>query len=568
MVKLRVNNEEIEIDENSTILDAAKQLGYKIPTLCYKKNLSVYGGCRICVVEDKKTGNLVISCATKVENGMEILTNSEKVRETRKGIFELILANHPFDCNLNCLTCSKNENCELQTLAKEIGITKLSYIPVEKDWEIDDTSLSIFRENSKCISCTRCIRTCKEIQHVGVLTLTERGPFTQVSTFMNKGMGNINCTNCGQCILSCPTGAIREVYHINEVLSVLNDNKKHVVVQTAPSVRIGLAEEFGYPPGTNVEGKMVTALRKMGFDKVFDTNFTADLTILEEGSEFIERFTKNENLPLITSCSPGWVKFAEDNMHDIIDNLSSCKSPQQMFGALAKSYYAKKSKIPKENIVSVSIMPCTAKKYEMNREEMKGDVDYVLTIREFANIIKAMGIDFRNLPDSQYDEPFGISTGAGVIFGASGGVMEAALRTAYELITGKELENIEFNDVRGLNGIKEAEIKIADKTVRVAVANGLENAYKLLQNKDKYHFIEIMACPGGCIGGGGEPFSCDDDIVEKRMKGIYAVDKTRKYRKSHENPAIKELYNEFLEKPLSEVSHKYLHTHYKKREYN
>lgn len=569
MVNGSINGEDIEIEEGITILEAAKRLGYKIPTLCYKKELSVYGGCRLCIVEIKGRNTLPISCATDFENGMEVYTHSEIVKKTRKNIFNLIIANHPFDCKLNCLTCIKSRSCELKNLAEEIGINELKYEFIDKKWKKDTSSLSIEIENSKCVACGRCIRTCKEIQHVGVLTMAGRGPETRVTTFLEKGLGNVECTNCGQCIIACPTGAIHEVIHINKVINALNDKSKYVIVQTAPAVRVALGEEFGIEAGVNVEKKLVTALRKIGFDKVFDTNFTADLTIVEEASEFIDRLTNGGELPMITSCSPGWIKFAEHIFPELLDNISTCKSPQQMFGALSKSIYPEISGIPAENIVSVSIMPCTAKKFEMERDEMINDgihdVDFVLTTRELAKLIKEYGTDLNMVDDGEYDEPFGISTGAAAIFGATGGVMEAALRTAYELITNKELGNIEFYEVRGIKGIKEAEIDIEGRLIKIAVANGLENAYNLLTNKDNYHFIEIMTCPGGCIGGGGQPISCDETRIEKRMNGIYTIDKERKIRRSHENPAIKKLYDDYLGKPLSERAHKLLHTHFHKR---
>jgi len=569
LINLSINGEEISVEEGTTILEAAKKLNYKIPTLCYQKELSVYGGCRLCIVDIKGENNYAISCATEVQNGMVVHTHTRDLMEVRKNIFQLIIANHPFDCKLNCLTCIKNISCELRKLAEEIGVTDLQYEFIEKEWKTDKSSVAIEIETSKCVTCGRCIRTCDEIQYTGVLTMTNRGPATKVSTFLDKGLGNVDCVSCGQCILACPTGAIHEVISLNKVINEINNPEKHVVVQTAPAVRVAIGEEFGYWPGKNLEAQMVTALKKIGFDKVFDTNFTADLTIIEEANEFIKRFTNNERLPLITSCSPGWINFAEYQIHDVVDNLSSCKSPQQMFGALSKSYYSEKTGIKKENIVSVSIMPCTAKKYEAKREEMKSDniydVDYVITTREFAKLIKQNSIDFANLSNGTYDNPFGISTGASVIFGASGGVMEAALRTAYHSLTGENIKEIEFHQVRGLNGIKEAVINIGEKQIKVAVANGLENAYQLMKRRNQYHFIEIMACPGGCIGGGGQPISCVEDYLEKRKNGLYQIDEEREIRFSHENPAIKRLYDEFLKEPLSEISEKYLHTSYKKR---
>ena len=566
MIRLQINGQPIEVEEGTTILLAAKKLHYKIPTLCYKEGLSIFGGCRLCIVEVKGRANLPIACAEEVQEGMEVFTHSDLVLETRRNIFQLLIANHPFDCELNCLTCLKSSSCELRTLAEEIGVRGLKYEATHKPWTVDNSSQSVVIETSKCISCGRCVRTCNEIQHGGILTMSERGVATKVDTFMGKGLGNVDCTNCGQCILACPTGAIHEVYHVNQVIQAINNPDTHVVIQTAPAVRVAIGEEFGAPLGMNLEKKIVTALRKMGADKVFDTNFTADLTIIEEGTEFIHRINNHGILPIITSCSPGWIKFAEHNYPELLPNISTCKSPQQMFGTLAKTYYAEKENISPEKIVSVSIMPCTAKKYELARDELKDDVDYVLTTRELAKLIRAYGLDFMKLPDGEYDQPFGVSTGAAAIFGVSGGVMEAALRTGYELISGKELKEIEFDDIRGLKGIKEAVVDIDGEEIRVAVANGLENAVQLLKHKDDYHFIEIMTCPGGCIGGGGQPISDVENILELRMAGIYATDQNRKIRKSHKNPAIIKLYEEFLGEPNGEKAHQLLHTHYTMRQ--
>ena len=565
MINLKINGEEISVKEGTTILEAAKKLNYNIPTLCYQEDLSIYGSCRICSVQIVGQPTLSIACGTKVSEGMEVITNSARVMDTRKSIFELLIANHKFDCELNCLTCSKAFSCELKKVARAIGVDSLRYKFINKPFEVDYTSKGVYREESKCISCARCVRVCNEVQTVSVLTMANRGPQTKVSTFYDRGLGNVDCTQCGQCIKACPTGAIHEVYHLNQVIHELRDPKKHVVVQVAPAVRVSIGELFGEKAGINFEGQIVTALKKIGFNKVFDTNFTADLTIMEEGSELIKRIKTGENLPLITSCSPGWINYAELRQHDLLNNISTCKSPQQMFGALSKTYYADQEKIKREDIVSVSIMPCTAKKFEADRAEMKNNIDFVLTTRELAKLIKSYSIDFLNLEAISFDAPFGISTGAAAIFGTSGGVMEAALRTAYELLTEKKLEAIDFKMVRGLTGTKEATIEILDQKINVAIVSGLENAKQLLKNKKKYHFIEIMACPGGCLNGGGQPLHIDQQVLNQRMEGIYSIDQKRSIRRSHENPAIKELYSKFLIKPLSEKSHELLHTKYNER---
>ncbi len=565
MMDIRINGCKVQADEGMTILEAARKAGIKIPTLCYMEGLSPYGGCRLCIVEVAGKRDFSLSCSENVEEGMEIQTHTPLLRQTRKNIFQLIIANHAFDCHLNCLTCSRTGSCELHQLMGELGIDQFDYVFEDNDWDTDESSLSIVRENAKCISCARCVRTCQEIQHAGILTMAGRGPETKVSTFMDRGMGNVDCTNCGQCIKACPTGAIHEVYHINQVISSLADPTKHVVFQTAPAVRVAIGELFDSHVHESLEGKIVAALKRIGADAVFDTNFTADLTIMEEVNELLDRVKNGGKLPMITSCSPGWIKFAEYYFPDSLENISTCKSPQQMFGALAKSYYAEKMDLNPKNIVSVSVMPCTAKKFEMARDEMAGDVDYVLTTRELGKLIKLYGIDFLSLEDESYDEPFGISTGASVIFGATGGVMEAALRTAYEVITGEELSDVSFHQVRGLEGIKEASVQVGDMTIKVAVANGLENAYRLMQVKEQYHFIEIMACPGGCLGGGGQPISQERDILKKRSEAIYNRDQTYTLRKSHENPAVAKLYEEYLDHPLSHKAHELLHTHYMKR---
>jgi NADH-quinone oxidoreductase subunit G len=565
-MKIYINNREYDMPQDISILEAVKKANIKIPTLCYVEGMEPYGGCRLCVVEVEGSKTLVPSCAVKISEGMKIKTHSEKVRKVRRTIMQLIVASHGISCELNCLTCPKATSCELKTIAEEIGVTKINIPPVEKMLPTDFSSYSIVREPTKCIVCGRCIRACSNIQSVNIFTFANRGPNTIVTTFMNEGMGNVDCTNCGQCVMNCPTGALHEVYHIDGVWNAINDPEKVVVVQTAPAVRVALGEPFGMEPGTISTGKMVAALRLLGFDKVFDTNFTADLTIVEEGTEFIHRFKEGGKLPLFTSCSPGWIKFIEHNYPEFLPHLSTAKSPQQMFGAVAKHYYAKKLGVPKENLVVVSIMPCTAKKYEMNRPELAGDVDYVLTTRELAKMIKESGIDFKNLPDEKYDDPFGITTGAAAIFGTSGGVMEAALRTAYEILTGKELEKLDFVAVRGLNKVKEAEVEINGKKIKVAVVNTLGAARKLLEKmrngEVEYHFVEFMACPGGCIGGGGQPIPTTEEVLIKRMEAIYEIDYDSKLRKSHENPAVKKLYEEFLKEPNSEIAHHLLHTHY------
>ncbi|RAK10539.1 NAD(P)-dependent iron-only hydrogenase catalytic subunit [Halanaerobium saccharolyticum] len=568
MLRAEIDGLNIELEEKISILDAAKKANINIPTLCYEDGLSIYGGCRLCVVEVEGEDLLKPACATEIEEGMKIKTHSKKVRDLRKNLFELIIATHNIDCQLNCLTCSRASNCELKDIAEDIGLSKMRLDPIKRGDSVDNSSYAVIREPEKCISCNRCIRKCEEVQGIGIFTTANRGPETVVTTFKDRGMGNVECTNCGQCILSCPTGALHELYQKESVLDILNDETKHVVVQTAPAVRVAISEPFSNQAGDISTGQLVTALKRLGFDAVFDTNFAADLTIMEEGTELIDRINNDGKLPLFTSCSPGWIKFIEHFYPEYLDNLSSAKSPQQMFGAVAKSYYAKEAGIDSDKIVVVSIMPCTAKKFEAKREEMAGDVDYVLTTRELASIIKSAGIDFLNLEESEYDELLGVSSGAADIFGTTGGVMEAALRTATELITGEELGKIEFEAVRGLEGIKKAEVEIGGLKLRAAVANGLGNARKVMEmikDGEEFDFIEFMACPGGCMGGGGQPISSDKNVLEKRQQAIYKIDKSKKMRKSHENPYIKKLYDNYLEKPGSEIAHKLLHTKYKAR---
>ncbi|MEG1254541.1 NADH-dependent [FeFe] hydrogenase, group A6 [Clostridium sp.] len=572
LVTLKINNKEITVEQGTTILDAARQLNIKIPTLCYlnlhdNKTTNNPGSCRICVVEVEGRKNLAPSCCTSVAPNMVVSTNTPRVIAARKTIIELLLSDHPNDC----LTCQKNLNCELQALASNYGITNLRYNGAKSVAMKETKNPSIVRDTSKCILCRRCDAVCSQVQKVGAIGPVNRGFDTTISTPFFEDLDKSVCTLCGQCVSVCPTGALMEKDNTFDVLTAIGDKDKYVIVQTAPAVRAALGEEFGINDKA-VTGKMVSSLRQLGFDKVYDTDFAADLTIIEEATEFLSRYKSGENLPMITSCCPGWVSFIEKHYGNLLNLPSTCKSPQQMWGAIAKSYLANKLGIPVEKLVVVSVMPCVAKKSEASREEFTvengiQDIDIVITTRELAKMIKIAGLDFSELEESAFDTIMGESTGAGVIFGTTGGVMEAALRTAYEWITNSTLENLDFKVARGLDAVKEASIVIDGNTVNIAIVSGLSNAKQLLDNIDettkKYHFIEVMACPGGCINGGGQPYSNDKySLIEKRMNALYTEDKNKVIRKSHENPEIIKLYEEFLGKPNGEKSHNLLHTHY------
>lgn len=574
MVNLKINGMDVTVPEGTTVLEAAKTAGIDIPTLCYLKDVNAIGACRMCLVEIKGGRALQTACVYPVSEGMEVFTNTPKVRAARKVVLELTLSNH----EKACLKCVRNNNCELSRLCDELGVDDLPYEGERTPSVVDDFSPSIVRDNNKCVLCRRCVATCKNVQTVGVIDAQERGFATHIGCSYDRSLDKTACAMCGQCIQACPVGALYEKDSTKQVWEALADETKHVVVQTAPAVRVALGEEFGMPIGTRVTGKMAAALRRLGFDRVFDTDTGADVTIMEEGTEFINRFTGNGKLPLITSCSPGWVKFCEHHYPDFLDNLSTAKSPHEMFGALVKSYYAEKEGIDPKDIFVVSVMPCTAKKFEAQRDELSAtgypDVDAVLTTREAARMIKEAGIKFTALPDEPFDQPFGESTGAAAIFGTTGGVMEAALRTVAEVLTGKTFEQVDYKAVRGTDGIKEANLEIAGKVVNVAVANGLGNARKLLDSvrsgEKKYDFIEIMGCPGGCVTGGGQPIHssktwAEVDIKAKRGSALYDEDEAMTIRKSHENPVVKKLYSEYLGEPCGHKAHELLHTHYQPR---
>ncbi|MCT4661988.1 MAG: NADH-dependent [FeFe] hydrogenase, group A6 [Tissierellales bacterium] len=575
MVTLTIDNKEVTVPKGTTVLEAARQIGVNIPTLCYLKDINEVGACRMCLVEVEGVNNrLLASCVLEAAEGMVVKTNTKKVRIARKNNLELILSNH----DRSCLSCERNKNCELQTLADDLGIREITFDGERIIHPIDYSSPSIVRDQNKCILCGRCISVCDKIQNVGVLGFQDRGFKTSVGQPFNKSLDESPCIRCGQCINVCPVGALHEKEEIDYVWDAI-ESDKHVVVQTAPAVRAALGEEFGLEMGTPVTGKMVAALRRLGFDKVFDTDFAADLTIMEEGYELLDRVQNGGVLPMITSCSPGWINYCEEFYPEFIPNLSSCKSPQNMFGAIAKSYYAEQNGIDRNDIYVVSVMPCTAKKGEKLRDELKvdgvADVDAVITTRELAKMIKTAGIDFTRLEDESCDQLIGESTGAGVIFGVTGGVMEAALRTVAEVVHGHELENVEYTAVRGVEGIKEASVKLGDLEVKIAIAHSTGQASKLLDlvksGEKEYHFIEIMGCSGGCVNGGGQPIVCPEirmtkDIRVERAKALYSEDESKTIRKSHENPMIKKLYDEYLGEPNGHKSHHLLHTTYKKKE--
>lgn len=577
-ITIKINGREISAPAGSTILEAARLADIEIPTLCFLKDINEIGACRMCVVEVKGARTLVTACVYPINEGMEIWTNTPKVIDSRRKTLQLLLSIH----DRKCLSCVRSGNCEFQKLCREYKIDdEAKYDGERVHYALDTSAAHMVRDNNKCILCRRCVATCEKVQNIGVIGTNERGFYTSIGSPFGMGLGETSCVSCGQCIAVCPTGALYEKDYTSEVFDAIADPDKYVIVQAAPAVRAALGEAFGYPIGTDVEGKLAAALRRLGFDKVFDTNFSADLTIMEEANEFIERVQNGGVLPMITSCSPGWIKYCEHYFPDMTENLSSCKSPQQMFGAVAKSYYAEKVGIPKENMVVVSVMPCTAKKFEIGRDDENGagvpDVDISITTRELARMIERAGLKFDSLPDEEFDMPLGLGTGAAVIFGATGGVMEAALRTAVEKLTGEELKQLDFTDVRGIEGIKEASYNVAGMDVKVAVASGLGNARKLL-NKVKsgevqYHFIEIMGCPGGCVNGGGQPQQPGSvrntvDIRGKRAEVLYNIDKNNPIRKSHENPAIIELYETYLGEPGSHKAHELLHTTYVKRTIN
>ena len=578
MVNIKINGVAVSAPKGATILEAAREAGFEIPTLCFLKEINEIGACRICVVEVKGARTLIASCVYPIAEGMEINTVSPRVQNARKRTLQLILSNH----NKRCLSCVRSSDCELQKLCRDFGIEDEDYYQGERvESEVDRSAAHMVRDDSKCILCRRCVAACAKQQAVGVIGANNRGFATNIGCAFDLPLNEVACVNCGQCVVVCPTGALVEKDHTQEVWQAIADPAKHVVVQTAPAVRATLGECFGMPVGTSVTGKMVAALRRMGFDRVFDTDFAADVTILEEASEFLHRLQNDGVLPLITSCSPGWISYCEHYFPEFIPNLSSCKSPQQMLGAIIKTWYVEKMGLKPADIVVVSVMPCTAKKYEINRPDESAagggipDVDIALTTRELGRMIERAGIDFKALPDEDFDSPLGESTGAATIFGVTGGVMEAALRTAVEWVTGEELKTIHFTDVRGMAGIKEASYHVAGIDLKVAVCSGLANAKTLLENikygELNYQFIEIMGCPGGCVNGGGQPLQPAGirnftDLRGTRAKALYAEDESKTLRKSHANPAVQRLYEEYFTKPGSHKAHEVLHTTYSKKE--
>ena len=574
LIKVNIDGKELEVEPGITVLAAARKANIDIPTLCFLKDINNAGDCRMCIVEIEGRRGYVPSCNTVVTDGMVVRTNTPGIEEARRVILDLILSSH----NRTCLTCVRNGNCELQTLAEKFGMTELEYEGKEVEPHIDDMSPSIVRDASKCIMCKRCVATCKNIQGISAIDVAGRGYGSHISTENEKSLNDVNCTFCGQCIEACPVGALKEKDETKTVFRKLRDKDTVVVVQTAPAVRVALGEEFGMPIGTNVTGKMVTALKRLGFDRVFDTNTGADVTIMEEATEFIHRLNGEGPLPLITSCSPGWIKYIEMNYPENLPHLSSCKSPQEMFGALIKSYFAEKENIDPKKIFNVAVMPCIAKKFEKTREELSRDgmqdVDAVITTRELARMIKQANIDFTTLEDSEFDNPMGSATGAAAIFGTTGGVMEAALRTAQDTLTGKDLDAIDFELVRGEQGIKRGTVNVNGTDVKVVVASGLKNAKVIMdeikEGKADYHFVEIMACPGGCVMGGGQPIKSSKvrseyDVRALRAGALYTIDEKSVIRKSHENPVVKKIYEDYLEKPGSHKAHELLHTTYVER---
>ncbi|HOF39648.1 MAG TPA: NADH-dependent [FeFe] hydrogenase, group A6 [Candidatus Hydrogenedentes bacterium] len=570
MLTIEVNNRKIEAKSGEMLLDALKRNGITVPTLCNMDNLFPTGACRMCVVEVEGERALVPSCAYPVRDGMRVQTHSPRALRARKTIVELLLANHPDDC----LYCVRSGNCDLQGMANELGVRERRYSGGKNEYHVDSSNPAIVRDPAKCILCGKCVRICEEVQGVSAIDFVGRGSQTVIGTAFSEGLNVSSCINCGQCIMVCPTGALREQSYIKEVLNAIADPTKLVVVQHAPSVSVTLGEEFGLKPGADVDGLLVAALRRLGFDRVFDTSFSADLTIMEEASELAHRIQTGGKLPMMTSCSPGWIKFVEEFYPEMMDNLSTCKSPQQMMGAVIKSFFAEREGVAPEDIFSVAIMPCVAKKFEAGRPEHSRngtpDVDAVLTTRELARVIRMRGMDMQSLAPEHADTPFGERSTAGKIFGASGGVMEAAIRTAYFLLTGQELPGLKVEAIRGFEGRKEAKLEINGAEIGVAVVSGLQNARLLLEEirngRDDIHFIEVMTCPGGCIAGGGQPLNADPDAIRARMQALYTIDRDEPVRTSHGNPAIQRLYAEYLGEPLGEKSHQLLHTHYAKRE--